>query len=396
MNVAIITPGILPVPPVKGGAVETLIDYYISDNKHTNNISFFILGRYDKKADSKSKDGEYNLCKFIYYYPNSINHRIKRYFFKKRNRDYYYDYYTDYYGEWAINKIKDLNIDLVIIENRQGFTINAAKRLNIPIILHLHTDTLNKDSYKASEIVDSCDKIITVSGYLKKQVDSITTQSKSEVIYNGIDLDKYIAPTKIYSRKDFGLNDNDFVVIYTGRLVSVKGIKELIKAFKLIKDYKSIKLLIVGGANFGDENKDNSFTKEIKQNLEEIAYKIIFTGYITYENIPSILKIADIGIIPSIWEEALSLTSLEGMASELPLIVTRSGGIPEAVDEKCAIILEKDNLDELPNLLAKAIINLYENPERRKEMSNYAGKRSKLFSKKLYIKEIIQLINNFK
>ena len=130
--------------------------------------------------------------------------------------------------------------------------------------------------------------------------------------------------------------------------------------------------------------------------MEEIAYKIIFTGYIKYENIPSILKIADIGIIPSIWEEALSLTSLEGMASELPLIVTRSGGIPEAVDEKCAIILEKDNLDELPNLLAKAIINLYENPERRKEMSKYAGKRSKLFNRKLYIKEIIQLINNFK
>ena len=128
----------------------------------------------------------------------------------------------------------------------------------------------------------------------------------------------------------------------------------------------------------------------------ELKSKIIFSGFISYGNIPSIIKIADVGIIPSICEDALTLTALEDMASGLPLIVTRSGGIPEAVDEKCAIILEKDNLDELPNYLAKAIINLYENPERRKDMSNYAVERSKLFSKESYIKKISSCFNYYK
>ena len=394
MNVAIITPGILPVPSVKGGAVETLIDYYLSENEHTHNIKFFVFSKYDEEAESKSK--EYNSCNFIYFKPDSIYHKIKRYIFKNGKRDYYYDYYTDYYGDWAINQVKNLNLDFVIIENRQGFTINAAKTLAIPVILHLHTDTLDKDSYKASEIVDSCDRIITVSGYLKKQVDGIKKNAKIEVIYNGIEVNRFFKPSQIYSRKDFGIDENDFVVIYTGRLAPVKGIKELIEAFTLLKDYPSIKLLIVGSANFGDEKNDNSFTKEIKHNSNEIASKIVFTGYIPYENIPSILNIADIGVIPSIWEEALSLTSLEGMASGLPLIVTRSGGIPEAVDEKCAIIIDKDNLEDLPKLIADSIIYLFKHPEKRIEMSKHALERSKLFSKVKYIARINNCIDSYR
>ena len=396
MNVAIITPGILPVPSVKGGAVETLIDYYLSENDHTHNIKFYVFSKYDEEAESKSKSKEYNSCNFIFFKPDSLYNKIKRYIFKNCNRDFYYDYYTDYYGNWAVNEIKKLNLDLVIIENRQGFTINAAKRLNIPVILHLHTDTLDKNSYKASEIVDSCDRIITVSGYLKKQVDGIAKSSISEVIYNGIEVNRFFKPIQIYTRKDFGIEDNDFVVIYIGRIVPVKGIKELIEAFKLIKDYASIKLLIVGSANFGDEKNEDRFLKEIKQNSNEIASKIVFTGFIPYEDIPSVLKIADIGVIPSIWEEALSLTSLEGMASGLPLIVTRSGGIPEAVDEKCAIIIDKDNLEELPKLIADSIIYLFKHPEKRIEMSKHALERSRLFSKDNYIAEINKCIDSYR
>lgn len=394
MNVAIITPGILPVPPVKGGAIELLIDYYLKDNEYTKDIKFFVFGKYDKIAKKKSLN--YKNCKFIYIDLYSIKHRLKRLFAKNLKRNFYYDYFTDYYGIWAINKIKKLKIDIVVIENRQGYTINAAKQLKIPIILHLHADTLNKESKQSSLIINSCNKIITVSDYIKRQVDSINTKSISEVIYNGIDLDIYICPSNVYYRKDFNLNDNDFLVIYSGRLISEKGIKELIETFELLKYYSNIKLLIVGSINFGEDLIENDFTKKIKAKASEMESKIIFTGFVEYDNIPSILKIADIGIVPSIWEDAFPLSPIESMASGLPLIVTRSGGIPEAVDEKCAIILEKDNLDELPNLLAKAIINLYENPERRKEMSNYAVERSKLFSKESYIKKITNCFNYYK
>jgi spore coat protein SA len=393
MNVAIITPGILPVPSVKGGAVETLIDYYLSENEHTHNIKFFVFSKYDEEAESKSK--EYNSCNFIYFKPDSIYHKIKRYLYKKIHKNSYYNYYMDYYERWAVNKIKRLDINLIIIENRQGFTLNASKKLNAPIILHLHNDTLNRESLCASEIVKCCSKIIAVSNYIKKQVDSIDKDTNCSVVYNGIDLDRFNNTSNIYSRERFSLDDDDFVVIYTGRITHIKGIKELINAFMLLSDYPKIKLIVSGSSNFGNDDSYDSFSEEIKQMAKKVDSQIFFTGYIPYNNIPSLLSIADIGIIPSICEDALTLSSIEDMASGLPLIVTRSGGIPEAVDEKCAIIIDKDNLEDLPKLIADSIIYLFKHPEKRIEMSKHALERSKLFSKENYIKKIIQIVNSY-
>jgi spore coat protein SA len=301
----------------------------------------------------------------------------------------------DYYGQWAINKINRLYIDLIIIENRQGFTLNASKNLNAPIILHLHNDTLNRESLCASEIVKCCSKIIAVSNYIKKQVDSIDKDTNCSVVYNGIDLDRFNNTSNIYSRERFSLDDDDFVVIYTGRITHIKGIKELINAFMLLSDYPKIKLIVSGSSNFGNDDSYDSFSEEIKQMAKKVDSQIFFTGYIPYNNIPSLLSIADIGIIPSICEDALTLSSIEDMASGLPLIVTRSGGIPEAVDEKCTIIIDKDNLEDLPKLIADSIIYLFKHPEKRIEMSKHALERSKLFSKENYIKKIIQIVNSY-
>ena len=62
-----------------------------------------------------------------------------------------------------------------------------------------------------------------------------------------------------------------------------------------------------------------------------------------------IYQLADISVIPSLCEDAAPLVAVEAMASGLPLIVTKSGGIPEYVSRKCALILEKDN-QLIPNL----------------------------------------------
>lgn len=301
----------------------------------------------------------------------------------------------DYYGQWAINKINRLYIDLIIIENRQGFTLNASKKLNAPIILHLHNDTLNRESLCASEIVKCCSKIIAVSSYIKKQVDSIDKNTNCSVVYNGIDLDRFRNPSNIYSREKFSLNNDDFVVIYTGRITHIKGIKELLNAFMLLSDYPKIKLIVAGNSDFGSGDSNDSFSEEIKQMAKKVYSQIFFTGYIPYNNIPSLLSIADIGIIPSICEDALTLSSIEDMASGLPLIVTRSGGIPEAVDEKCAIIIDKDNLEDLPKLIAESIIYLFKHPEKRIEMGKHALDRSRLFSKENYIKKYIQIVNSY-
>ena len=55
MNVAIITCGYLPIPAVKGGAVETIVDNFIEENEKYQKVKFTIFSIYDDEAEKKSK-----------------------------------------------------------------------------------------------------------------------------------------------------------------------------------------------------------------------------------------------------------------------------------------------------------------------------------------------------
>lgn len=388
-QIAIITPGILPIPCTKGGAVENLIELYIQENEIINKFQFHIYSIYDKKA--KELAAKYKHTSFHFFKPRNLSTRIKRYIYTNRHYNFYYNPYMDYYGYWAIKQLEKRKTDLLIIENRQGFILKNVFKKKYPIILHLHNDSLSKESPFAKEILNNYDKIITVSNYIKKQVDSIAPNSKTEVVYNGIDTGKFLSPKPIYRREDFRLSKNDFIVLYTGRISPIKGIRELLQAFIQLKEYPQIKLLIVGSSNFG-ENTEDDFFKEMKVLSEQIKEQVIFTGYISHENIPSLLSNADIGIIPSICEDALTLSSLEDMAAGLPLIVTRSGGIPEAVNENCAIIVEKDK--NLSSSLAQSILYMYHNKAQRDSMSQAAIKRSRVFDKINYTSSMLSLMTS--
>jgi len=128
----------------------------------------------------------------------------------------------------------------------------------------------------------------------------------------------------------------------------------------------------------------------MKELASSMPGKVVFAGFQSYENIPSILNFCDIAVVPSIWEDPFPTTVLEGLAAGLPLVVTRSGGIPEAVDENCAIILEKDN--NLPSNLSNAILSLYNNKNRRTQMSKHAKERSILLGKEKYASEFLECV----
>ena len=102
------------------------------------------------------------------------------------------------------------------------------------------------------------------------------------------------------------------------------------------------------------------------------------------------LQIADIAVLPSMWEEPFGLTIVEAMATGLPLITTRSGGIPE-ICEGVATIVDRKNI---VNNLADAIIDLYEHPEKRKQMSLASLERAKKFGKDVFASKFFNAIKD--
>ena len=88
------------------------------------------------------------------------------------------------------------------------------------------------------------------------------------------------------------------------------------------------------------------------------------------------------------WEEPFGLTILEAMAMGLPLITTRSGGVPEICEGVACIINKKD----IVNQLATAILTLYQDSARRVQMASASLERVKLFDNETYAKKFLAAI----
>jgi glycosyltransferase involved in cell wall biosynthesis len=262
----------------------------------------------------------------------------------------------------------------------------------IPCILHLHNDFFNPETKKAVKIANGYKRIVCVSDYISRRVTSISPEisRKCVTVYNAIDLQRFEHAKRV-DRSCIPLSDDDFVIVYSGRLTEEKGILQLIQAIKVLcnaQSLKRIKLLIIGASAYGKDKQPTPFIEQLEKESEPIRDKVCFTGYINYEEVPSYLKMADIAVVPSMWEEPFGLTVLEAMAAGLPLITTRSGGIPE-ICEGVATIVGRDHV--VDNLSA-AILDLYEHPEKRRAMSEAARERARLFDKERYAREFFETL----
>jgi len=392
MKIAILTSGILPIPAVQGGAVENLIDFYLEyNNQHKlHDITIYSIN----KPEARSHPALFSDINYYHYIDTtSIFAKIRRTLYRLFHRNEFYNYFIEYYFEQAYKDIKKQSYDYIILENRPGYAYKLSRRIKSKLILHLHNDFLNDDSKLHHEILNSLLKVLTVSDYIKSRVQSIKDNNKVCTVYNGIDIQRFSPQKSInINREDLGLSEDDFVLLYSGRINKDKGIMELVEAMNLLKDYPQIKLMVLGSTFFGNATTDDDFTTRLKDKAKSLKERIIFTGFIPYSMMPKYLKMADIAIIPSVWDEPFGLSIVEAMAMGLPIITTRRGGIPEVVTKENAILLETD--EHFVENLATSILDLYNNPEKCKQMSAASLERSKLFDKETYAKNFFAALES--
>ena len=100
-------------------------------------------------------------------------------------------------------------------------------------------------------------------------------------------------------------------------------------------------MVIVGG-NFIGKNDKSFYEEKLEEECKSIQNNIIFTGFVDYSIINKFYAISDVAVLPSLWEEPAGLTILEALSSGVPVITTKSGGIPEYVEDGSAILLNRD------------------------------------------------------
>ena len=390
MKIAILTSGILPLPAVQGGAVENLTDFYLEyNNQHRlHDITIYSVWHPDVERHPALQS---TVNHYIYIKVTGLWAKLKKKWYQLTRHEEYYHYTIEFYLQEAIKDISRRSYDIILIENRPAYALKLKEVSNAKLVYHLHNEKLDCKSEKALDIYNAATCIITVSDYIKSRVLTINHyDKKTTTVYNGIDLHAFSSCNHSINRNSIGLQEDDFVMVFSGRVTAEKGIMQLIEAMTLLQDLPRIKLLVIGSSFYGNDDNENSFAKALREKAAHLSDRIIFTGFIPYAQMPNYLQIADIAVIPSVWDDPFPTTVLEAQATGLPIISTRRGGIPEQVTEESAILLDTD--EYFVDNLATAIRDLYQHPEKRKALGQAGLLHSQYFNKERFAKDFFEAL----
>lgn len=153
-----------------------------------------------------------------------------------------------------------------------------------------------------------------------------------EVVLTGIDLDTYVpaAPgARRSARRDLGVPDDAFLVLYAGRIGREKGVDVLVRAFaKLSAQESDARLVVVGSPSLGADPADSAaFLSELHSAAD--GHPVTFLA--GRSDVVPILQAADVAVVPSLWPEPLSRALMEPLACGVPVVATDVGGNPEVL-----------------------------------------------------------------
>ena len=384
MKLLIISSGFYPVTNNMGGAIENLIETYLIENDKTFKDEITL---YSVKTAKSMQEKNFENTNIRVINKTTIIYKVKQ-ILNLISSKFGRNYKGNTYIKEIIRDLKKKNeinaYDCIIVENIGKFIPIIKRVTDSKVVLHLHNDYLNVDTENGENIVEACDNIWCVSEFICERVRKIikngSEKNKVKLLYNGIDLSEMkkqlSKEEKENIKRQYNINNDEKVIIYTGRLMPEKGVKELIQAYiELSKEKNDIVLLIAGGARQINKNKNN-FINKIHKLSKKTKSRVIFTRRIPYKQLYKIYSIADIQVVPSICEEAFGLTVVEGMNYEIPIIVTNSGGIPEIVHKDYELMVNRD-LNIIQNLKDKMKYVL-DNPEIAENITKeYPNKISK-------------------
>jgi glycosyltransferase involved in cell wall biosynthesis len=201
-------------------------------------------------------------------------------------------------------------------------------------------------------------RVVAVSDEIRGDLISVNVPPQNiRVIYNGIDTARFGRLNSVAALKStLGVRLQDFVITMVGRLSPEKGHRLFLEAASRIASCKhDVSFLIVGDGPMKDELR-----REARRlNLDG---RVIFTGF--RKDIPAIYALSDL-IVNMSSIEGLPITVLEAMASGVPVIAARTGGIPTVIkDNETGLLIESHDV----GALTRAIGTLIDDRQKRERL----------------------------
>jgi glycosyltransferase involved in cell wall biosynthesis len=249
---------------------------------------------------------------------------------------------------------------VVVVNGLPGISWFSGNRL-IDVISRAYTRLIGL------RIIKSADGVRLLQDALHDELSGFgVDRNRMKTIHQGVDTGIFYPRRDNSVRAELGLNKEDFLVLYVGRLVKpveMKGTGYLIGAVRgLLPEYPNLKLVFVGDGDGRVKNEEQA---------EPIKSCVRFTGY--RNDVYRFMSAADVLVLPSL-SEGCPVVVLEAGACGIPVIATRVGAVPELIEDgKTGIIVRPRSPEEIK----RALVQLLENPSLRQSMGERARIRIK-------------------
>jgi len=326
-------------------------------------------GSADKKAPAYCKmlpfilkelyadDDEEIIIHFNHFIVDYLSNSLKSFFHCKI-------LFTVHYTEWAIELGGDAQKLIRIVNKvKKGIELAPDETKAMDAI------AINRDIFQQTDF------IILLAKHTVKTYSQISLLQNAHylIVNNGLkDEYKYLSTTqKQIIRRRYHIKKDETILFFAGWLGELKGIYELIEAFQIVLRTKPDAHLFIAGS-FGN-------FPELLKKARPACTKITFLGMLDKAEIHDFYRIADIGIVCSIYEE-FGLVAVEMMMHQLPVVVTDTGGLAEIVDDelnglKVPIVYKKGKRTVHIHKLAQKITFLIDHPDERKRLGENARKK---------------------
>ena len=231
------------------------------------------------------------------------------------------------------------------------------------------------------EFTDLADVVIAPSESMRQVMLDFGVRSRTVVIENGIDLEPFLRPSHPRAKSDFGLNADEPLLVYVGRLSSEKNLPALLAQFAAARAFvPGLRLALFGK---GPQEED------LRQLADELGLgeAVDFRGIVPYGEVADWLAAAD-GFITASTSEAHPLTVIEAMAAGKPILAVQSPGISDTVENGVTGLLAAtvDGLDA-------AIVGLCADEARARTMGAAAREAGPRFDIRRTVARTVELYN---
>ena len=269
----------------------------------------------------------------------------------------------------------------------------AARLAGVPAVVHTphghvfygHFGPLASKIYLLVERVMALitDRLIALTQGEKNDYIALSACDPKKIvtIHSGVPVDNYLHATVDVRRKkkSLGLKPEGLVVGTVGWLLPIKGPIYLLRAMAEVwKSYPQASLVYVGKGDL---------EKELRQEASRMGVpeKVWFLGW--RDDIPEIMRILDIFALPSL-NEGMGRVLVEAMAAGRPIVASNVGGIPDLVCQgKNGLLVPPAD----PKALARELLFLIANPDKRREMGDTGRKMAVQFGVDSMVQKIDRL-----